>query len=84
MAKHNSTTEQSLDAARNLFDIHEDFAMRVTAFIRVARNEIAYLVESDTDNLSFLVAGLALLTAESSRNADQVSQNHGLHPGVQS
>jgi hypothetical protein len=82
-AKNNFTTVQSLDAARSLHDIHEDLVTRVSAFVQVARNEIANM-DADTDGLSFLVAGLSLITNESIKQADQVSEKHSLYTGVQS
>jgi hypothetical protein len=81
MTKAQETTEQYLDAARSLHDIHEDLVMRVSAFVQVARNEIANMVDTDNDGLSFLVAGLALLAAESKKDADQVTEGHGMYPG---
>lgn len=81
MAKNDLTTDQYLDAARSLHDIHEDLVMRVSAFVQVARNEIANMVDTENDGLSFLVAGLALLAAESRKHADHVTENHGLYMG---
>ena len=79
MAKTDLTTEQYLDAARSLFDLHEELTMRVRAFSQVARNEIANMVDTDNDGLSFLVAGLERLAADLKTDADLIAENNGLY-----
>jgi hypothetical protein len=81
MAVIDLTTGQYLDAARSLHDLHEDLVMRVSAFVQVARNEIANMVDTDNDGLSFLVAGLAMLADESRKHAVRVIENNGLYMG---